>query len=74
MAGGVSCPLMVSKKWPSATFSSFHRFCLSLTLPDGKTRKALVLFMIRLVVDYLERPVYLLKQHYPEKLMRKRHI
>ncbi len=39
MAGGVSCPLMVSKKWPSATFSSFHRFCLSLTLPGGKTRK-----------------------------------
>ena len=39
MAGGVSCPLVVSKKWPSATFSSFHRFCLSLTLPGGKTRK-----------------------------------
>ena len=29
----------VSKKWRNATFSSFHRFCLSHQLPGGKTCK-----------------------------------
>ena len=29
----------MSKKWLNATFSSFYGFCLSLTLPGGKTRK-----------------------------------
>ena len=29
----------VSKKWRNATFSSFHRFCLSHSLPGGKTCK-----------------------------------
>ena len=31
--------LSVSKKWRNATFSSFHRFCLSHSLPGGKTCK-----------------------------------
>ena len=30
---------LMSKKWLNATFSSFYGFCLSLTLPGGKTRK-----------------------------------
>ena len=29
--------LNVSKTWLNATFSSFHRFCLSHSLPGGKT-------------------------------------
>ena len=31
--------LLLSKKWPNATSSSFFGFCLSHTLPGGKTRK-----------------------------------
>ena len=31
--------LNVSKTWLNATFSSFHRFCLSHSLPGGKTCK-----------------------------------
>ena len=31
--------IRVSKKWLQAAFSSFYWFCLSLTLPGGKTSK-----------------------------------
>ena len=31
--------LWLSKKWLTATFSSFRRFCLSRSLPGGKTCK-----------------------------------
>ena len=29
--------LRMSKKWRNATFSNIHRFCLSHSLPGGKT-------------------------------------